>query len=44
MYSENIIEAGKVDQIIDTVTDINEMLNPSVREKLPYLDDSKKLY
>ena len=32
MYSENIIDAGKVDQIIDTVTDINEMLNPSMRE------------
>ena len=37
MYSENIIEAGKVDQIIDTVTDINEMLNPSMREDDPMI-------
>jgi hypothetical protein len=29
------IEAGKVDQIIDTVTDINELLNPSMRENDP---------
>lgn len=32
MYPEDMIEAGKVDQIIDTVTDINELLNPSMRE------------
>ncbi len=31
-YPEDMIEAGKVDQIIDTVTDINELLNPSMRE------------
>ena len=37
MYPENIIEAGKVDQIIDTVTDINEMLNPSMREDDPMI-------
>jgi glutathione S-transferase len=37
MYSENIIEAGKVDQIIDTVTDINEMINPSMREDNPII-------
>ena len=37
MYSENIIEAGKIDQIIDTVTDINEMLNPSMRENNPLI-------
>ena len=37
MYPENIIEAGKVDQIIDTVTDINEMLNPSMRENDPVI-------
>ena len=35
MYPEDIIEAGKVDQIIDTVTDINELLNPSMRENDP---------
>ena len=35
MYPEDIIEAGKVDQIIDTVTDINEFLNPSMRENDP---------
>ena len=35
MYPEDIIEAGKVDQIIDTVTDINELLNPSMRENNP---------
>ena len=33
--AEDIIEAGKVDQIIDTVTDINELLNPSMRENDP---------
>ena len=35
MYPEDIIEAGKVDQIIDTVTDINELLSPSQRENDP---------
>ena len=35
MYPEDIIEAGKVDQIIDTVTDINELLTPSMRENDP---------
>mgnify|MGYP003318662395 FL=1 len=35
MYPEDIIEAGKVDQIIDTVTDINELLNPSMKENDP---------
>ena len=35
MYPEDIIEAGEVDQIIDTVTDINELLNPSMRENDP---------
>ena len=38
MYPEDMIEAGKVDQIIDTVTDINELLNPSMREN----DQAKK--
>jgi len=32
MYPKDVIEAGRVDQIIDTVTDINELLNPSMRE------------
>ena len=35
MYPEDIIEAGEVDQIIDTVTDINELLNPSMRGNDP---------
>ena len=35
MYPEDMIEAGEVDQIIDTVTDINELLNPSMRENDP---------
>ena len=35
MYPEDMIEAGKVDQVIDTVTDINELLNPSMRENNP---------
>jgi glutathione S-transferase len=35
LYPEDIIEAGKVDQIIDTVTDINELLNPSMKENDP---------
>ena len=38
MYPEDMIEAGEVDQIIDTVTDINELLNPSMREN----DQAKK--
>ena len=32
LYPEEIIEAGKVDQIIDTATDINVLLRPSMRE------------
>ena len=35
MYPTDIIEAGKVDQVIDTVTDINVLINPSMREKDP---------
>ena len=35
MYPADMIEAGEVDQIIDTVTDINELLNPSMRENDP---------
>ena len=35
MYPEDMIEAGKVDQVIDTVTDINELINPSMRENNP---------
>ena len=37
MYPKDVIEAGRVDQIIDTVTDINEMLNPSMREDDPVI-------
>jgi len=32
MYPKDIIEAGKVDQVIDTVTDINVLINPSMHE------------
>lgn len=35
MYPTDIIEAGKVDQVIDTVTDINVLINPSMRESDP---------
>ena len=37
MYPKDVIEAGRVDQIIDTVTDINELLNPSMREDDPVI-------
>ena len=37
MYPKDMIEAGRVDQIIDTVTDINELLNPSMREDDPVI-------
>ena len=37
MYPEDIVEAGKVDQIIDTVTDMNVMLNLSMRENDPII-------
>lgn len=37
MYPDEIVEAGKVDQIIDTITDMNEMLNPSMRENDPLI-------
>ena len=35
MYPKDIIEAGKVDQVIDTVTDINVLINPSMNESNP---------
>jgi len=35
-----MIEAGKVDQIIDTVTDINELINPSMREDDPHYQET----
>ena len=35
MYPKDIIEAGKVDQVIDTVTDINVLINPSMHESNP---------
>jgi len=35
LYPEEMIEAGKVDQIIDTATDINVLLRPSMRESDP---------
>ncbi len=39
-YPESLVEAGKVDQIIDTATDINMIIRPSMREQDP---DKKKL-
>ena len=39
-YPDSLIEAGKVDQIIDTATDINMLMSPSMREQDP---DKKKL-
>ena len=35
MYPKDIIAAGKVDQVIDTVTDINVLINPSMHESDP---------
>jgi len=35
LYPEEMIEAGKVDQIIDTATDINVLLRPSMQESDP---------
>ena len=35
MYPKDMIEAGKVDQVIDTVTDINVLINPSMNESDP---------
>ena len=35
LYPEEMIEAGKVDQIIDAATDINVLLRPSMRESDP---------
>ena len=32
-YPDDLIEAGKVDQIIDTATDINLLIRPSMREQ-----------
>lgn len=37
MYPGDLIEAGKVDQVIDTVTDINVLINPSMRESDPVI-------
>ena len=37
-YPDDLIEAGKVDQIIDTATDINLLIRPSMREQ----DNSKR--
>ena len=39
-YPESLVEAGKVDQIIDTATDINILMRPSMREQDP---EKKKL-
>ena len=39
-YPESLVEAGKVDQIIDTATDINMLMRPSMRVQDP---DKKKL-
>ena len=34
-YPDSLVEAGKVDQIIDTATDINMLMRPSMREQDP---------
>lgn len=39
-YPDSLVEAGKVDQIIDTATDINMLMRPSMREQDP---EKKKL-
>ena len=39
-YPESLVEAGKVDQVIDTATDINMLMRPSMREQDP---EKKKL-
>ena len=39
-YPDSLVEAAKVDQIIDTATDINMLMRPSMREQDP---DKKKL-
>ena len=43
MYPKDMIEAGRVDQIIDTVTDINELLNPSMRENNPAIKKQMRI-
>ena len=35
LYPEDIVEAGKVDQVIDAATDINMLIRPSMRENDP---------
>ncbi|NKC11819.1 MAG: hypothetical protein GKR94_06345 [Gammaproteobacteria bacterium] len=34
-YPDKLVEAGKVDQVIDTATDINTLIRPSMKEKDP---------
>ena len=43
MYPKDMIESGRVDQIIDTVTDINELLNPSMRENNPAIKKQMRI-
>ena len=33
LYSEDILEAAKIDQIIDAATDITNLVSPTIREK-----------
>ena len=33
LYSEDILDAAKIDQIIDTATDITNIVSPTIREK-----------
>ena len=35
LYPEDIVKAGKVDQVIDAATDINMLIRPSMRENDP---------
>ena len=43
MYPKDMLEAGQVDQIIDTVTDINVLINPSMRENDPVLKKQMRI-
>ena len=43
MYPEDIIEAGRVDQIIIAVENINALLSPSMREKDPVKKKAMRL-
>jgi glutathione S-transferase len=43
MYPDDMIKAAKVDQVIDTVTDINVLINPSMRENDPVIKKQMRI-